>query len=86
MTNGLNTVIYAGVTSDLPKRVSEHKQKLVGGFTKKYNVSKLVYYEVFDSIEEAILREKQVKGGSRAKKISLIKSMNPTFRDLYNEI
>jgi len=86
MTNKLNTVIYTGVTSDLTKRVCEHKQKLVDGFTKKYNVSKLVYYEVFESIEEAILREKQIKGGSSAKKISLIKNMNPTFRDLYDEI
>mgnify|MGYP001586701074 CR=1 FL=1 len=86
MTNKANTVIYTGVTSDLQKRIYEHKQKLVGGFTKKYNVNKLVYYEVFDDIESAIVREKQIKGGSRKKKIDLIRNMNPRFRDLYNEL
>jgi len=86
MTNKSNNVIYTGVTSDLPKRAYEHKEKCVEGFTKKYNVNKLVYYEVFDDIENAILREKQIKAGSRAKKIDLIKSMNPEFRDLYDEL
>ena len=86
MMNKINTVIYTGVTSDLVKRVYEHKQKMVEGFTKKYNINKLVYYEVFEGIEEAILREKQIKAGSRQKKIDLIKSMNPGFRDLYKEI
>ncbi|MFC1646256.1 GIY-YIG nuclease family protein [Candidatus Omnitrophota bacterium] len=83
MTNKANTVIYTGVTSDLKKRVYEHKEKMIKGFTKKYNVSKLVYYEVADFIEGAILREKQVKGGSRKKKEDLIKSMNPDFKDLH---
>ena len=68
------------------KRVYEHKQKIIEGFTKKYNVNKLVYYEVFDDIEAAILREKQIKAGSREKKIILIRSMNPKFRDLYDEL
>jgi len=86
MTNKVNTVIYVGVTSDLKKRVYEHKEKLADGFTKKYNINKLVYYEIFDDIREAILREKQIKAGSRAKKIALIDSMNREFRDLYDEI
>lgn len=86
MTNKINTVLYAGVTDNLIKRVWQHKNKLVDGFTKKYNLTKLVYYEVFESIIEAIKREKQIKGGSRRKKIDLIKSKNPTFRDLYDEI
>ena len=79
MMNRANTVIYTGVTSDLKKRVYEHKEKMVKGFTSKYNINKLVYYEVFDNIENAIVREKQIKGGSRVKKLSLIKSLNPNF-------
>ncbi|MFH1678921.1 MAG: GIY-YIG nuclease family protein [Candidatus Omnitrophota bacterium] len=86
MTNKGNTVIYTGVTSDLKTRVYEHKEKLIDGFTKKYNVDKLVYYEAFDEIEEAIIREKQIKGSSRKKKVELINSMNPCFKDLYYEI
>ena len=82
MTNKSNTVVYAGVTSNLEKRVYEHKCKLVDGFTKRYNINKLVYYEIFDHIQDAISREKQIKAGSRAKKIDLIKSMNPNFEDL----
>lgn len=86
MTNKLNTVIYTGVTSDLIKRAYEHKQKPVEGFTKKYRVNKIVYYEIFDDIENAIIREKQIKGGSRKKKIDLIKSLNPEFKDLYDKL
>jgi len=86
MANKHNTVIYAGVTSNLKKRVFEHRNKLVDGFTKKYNVTKLVYYEIFEDIEVAISREKQIKGGSRNKKLALIKAINPEFRDLYREI
>jgi putative endonuclease len=82
LTNQNNTVLYTGVTNNLPRRVYEHKAKLVDGFTKRYNVNKLVYYEVFEQVENAILREKQIKGGSRAKKIALIKSMNPKWSDL----
>ena len=86
ITNKRNNVIYTGVTSDLQKRVYEHKHKMIEGFTKKYNVDKLVYYEVFDDIENAILREKQIKAGSREKKIDLIKSINSEFRDLHDRI
>ena len=86
MTNKLDTVIYTGVTADLLRRVYEHREGLVDGFTKKYNVKKLVYYEIADDIESAIAREKQIKNGSRKKKIALIKSMNPTFKDLYTEL
>ncbi|NIO49944.1 MAG: GIY-YIG nuclease family protein [Candidatus Aminicenantes bacterium] len=82
MTNKLNSVLYTGVTSDLEKRVYEHKSKLVEGFTKKYNVNKLIYYEVFDDINDAIAREKQIKAGSRQKKIDLISSINPSWKDL----
>lgn len=84
--NKNNTVIYTGVTSDLKKRVYKHKEKIVEGFTKKYNVDKLVYYELSDSLESAILREKQIKAGSRKKKLDLIMSVNPNFKDLYYEI
>lgn len=83
MTNQRNTVIYTGVTSDLVRRIFEHKQKLIRGFTEKYRVNKLVYYETFDDIESAIEREKQIKAGSRAKKLKLIQDTNPQFRDLY---
>ena len=82
LTNQNNTVLYTGVTNNLPRRIYEHKAKLVEGFTKRYNVDKLVYYEVFDQIENAILREKQIKGGSRAKKVALINSINPKWSDL----
>jgi putative endonuclease len=86
MTNILNTVIYVGVTNNLERRTWEHKNKLADGFTKKYNVSKLVYYEIYDDPISAIKREKQVKGGSRQKKIDLIKKINSTFRDLYSDL
>ena len=86
MTNQRNTVLYTGVTSDLKKRVWQHREKLVEGFTKRYNVTKLVYYEVCDDIRSAIAREKQIKAGSRQKKIDLIDGMNPEWADLYNEM
>jgi putative endonuclease len=85
MTNKNNAVLYTGVTSNLFKRVSEHKSKLVAGFTGSYNVTKLVYYEEYETMPEAIAREKQIKGGSRQKKIDLITSKNPEWNDLYNE-
>ena len=72
LTNSSNNVLYVGVTNDLERRCYEHKQKLIKGFTQKYNVDKLVYFEVFDSIELAIFREKQIKGYSRSKKNVLI--------------
>jgi len=86
MTNEHNSVLYTGITSDLKKRIYEHKEKLVGGFTERYNIVKLVYYEVFMDPENAIQREKQIKGGSRVKKIDLINGTNKEWRDLYEEI
>jgi putative endonuclease len=86
MTNKNNRVLYTGITNDLKKRVYEHKEKFVNGFTKKYNVSKLVYYEIFGDPENAILREKKIKAGSRQKKIDLINSMNKEWSDLYREL
>ena len=82
LTNRHHTVLYTGVTNNLPRRIYEHKAKLVEGFTKRYNVNKLVYYEVVEQIESAILREKRIKAGSRAKKISLVNKMNPRWDDL----
>ncbi|MDR0957496.1 MAG: GIY-YIG nuclease family protein [Candidatus Nomurabacteria bacterium] len=84
--NKQNGTLYVGVTSNLTKRVYEHKNHLVEGFTDKYNVDKLGYYEVFDDITSAIAREKQIKGGSRNKKLALIESINPNWHDLYNDI
>ena len=86
LTNKYNTVFYTGVTSNLPKRVWEHKEKVVDGFAEKYNATKLVYYEAIDNIESAILREKQLKKWKRDWKIKLIKDFNPTFEDLYEKI
>lgn len=82
MTNYSETSLYIGVTSNLQKRVWEHKNKLYKGFTKKYNLDKLVYYELTESIESAIIREKQLKNWHKEWKINLIKEMNPSFRDL----
>ena len=86
MTNKRNTALYTGITNDLKRRVYEHKEKLVDGFTKRYNITKLVYYEVFADPENAILREKQIKAGSRQKKIDLINSINREWLDLYEKI
>ncbi|HUU63952.1 MAG TPA: GIY-YIG nuclease family protein [Dehalococcoidia bacterium] len=86
MTNKWNTVLYTGVTNNLIRRVYEHKEKMIGGFTKRYNVTKLVYYEVFEDIENAILREKQIKDVSRHKKMELINSMNNEWQELYEEL
>jgi len=74
--------LYVGVTNDLFRRVYEHKQKLVEGFTKKYNIDRLVYYEETHDVNSALLREKQIKGWLRKKKIALIQSMNPKWEDL----
>jgi putative endonuclease len=84
MTNRNKTVIYTGVTNNLRKRVFQHKDKEDCSFTKRYNITKLVYYESFNSIHEAIAAEKKIKSGSRAKKIALIESINPNWNDLYN--
>ena len=87
LTNKVNTVLYVGVTGKgIKARIWEHKQKLVEGFTKRYNIDKLAYFEVCEDIEQAIAREKQIKGGSRAKKIKLIESMNPDWKDLYEDL
>lgn len=81
-----NGTLYIGVTSNLVKRIYEHKQGLVEGFTRKYNVHNLVYFELCFTMDVAIAREKQLKGGSRKKKIELIEEKNPYWRDLYLEI
>ena len=86
MTNKNNTVIYTGVTNDLKRRVYEHKEKMISGFTKKNNVNKLVYFEFTSDINSAIQKEKQIKAGSRQKKIDLINSINPEWKDLFNDI
>ena len=86
MANKRNGTLYVGVTSNLQKRVYEHKQGIVAGFTKKYNCKLLVFYEIHDIMESAILREKQIKAGSRNKKITLIDDINPQWTDLYEDI
>ncbi len=83
MTNANNTVIYTGVTNDLEIRTQQHKSKTGSSFTRRYNVTKLVYYEGFGRIRDAIAAEKRIKAGSRTKKEALIESMNPGWRDLY---
>jgi len=86
MTNKANTVLYTGVTNNIRRRVYEHKQKLVEGFTKKYNVVKIVYYETLADCASDIQREKQIKAGPRKKKKQLINSINKEWRDLYEEL
>jgi len=86
MTNKHNTVLYTGVTNDLTRRAYEHRTGLGSGFTSKYRVTKLVYYEVFTDSYSAITREKQIKGGSRQKKLDLVNGMNPEWKDLYDEL
>ena len=86
MTNNNNTVIYTGVTNDLSRRVYEHKEKIIEGFTKKYNVVNLVYYEIYNDSYSAIAREKQIKAGSRKRKIELIERINPEWKDLSLEL
>ena len=81
-TNKNNTTLYTGVTNNLERRSFEHKNKLVKGFTSKYNICKIVWYDVFDSPSEAISAEKKIEGWTRAKKINLITSANPDFQDL----
>ncbi len=86
MTNKKNGTLYTGVTNDLIKRVYKHKEGLIEGFTKRYNLKKLVYYEVFNDIREAIKREKAIKKWRREWKIKLIEKMNPDWMDLYDNI
>jgi putative endonuclease len=82
LTNRYNTVLYTGVTNNLERRLYEHKNKRINGFTKKYNVDKLVYFEDTDNINSAITREKQIKGWTRKKKDELISSVNGEWKDL----
>lgn len=86
LTNNHHTTLYIGVTNSLIRRTFEHKEKLTKGFSKKYNLDKLVYYEMFSDITLAIAREKQLKGSSRQKKIDLINHYNPDWEDLYSKI
>ena len=87
ITNEHHTTIYIGVTADLPGRIMEHREKVYhASFSSRYNLTKLVYYETFHSIEEAIEREKQLKAGSRKKKEELIAAFNPNWKDLYDEV
>ena len=86
LTNISNTVLYTGVTSDLSERVQKHKSVFFkNSFTSRYNITKLVHYELFESIEDAIAREKQIKAGSRKKKIELIEKQNPEWKDLITD-
>ncbi|MBR4140689.1 MAG: GIY-YIG nuclease family protein [Campylobacter sp.] len=78
--------LYVGITNDLKRRIYEHKQKFIKGFTARYGIDKLGYFEMTDSVESAILREKQLKAGNRKHKIDLIESINPSWRDLYDEV
>ena len=84
--NKPNGTLYTGVTNNLIRRVYEHKNRLVKGFTSRYKVDKLAYFEEYDNIDDAILREKQIKAGSRSKKIAMITEKNPTWEDLYYQI
>jgi len=84
LTNKNNSVLYTGITNSLMRRIWEHKSQLIGGFTKKYNVTKLVYYESFENPSDAIKKEKQIKSGSRKRKIELINKFNPEWKDLYS--
>jgi putative endonuclease len=86
MSNKYNTVLYTGVTNDLMRRVWEHKEGIGGIFTSRYQIRKLIYSESYENINLALLREKQIKGGSRQKKIDLVKSNNPEWIDLYEEV
>jgi len=86
LTNKTDTTLYIGVTANLSKRIWEHKNRVVDSFSSKYHVTKLVYYEVFEGIEDAIIREKYLKGKTRAFKINLINSKNPRWKDLSGEI
>jgi putative endonuclease len=86
VTNKQNGVLYTGITSNLIKRIYEHKEKIFDGFSKKYNCNKLVYFEIFDNVNIAIAREKQIKLYKRAKKIALIDKSNPDWKDLYSSV
>ena len=86
LSNKHNTVLYTGATHNLVQRISQHKEKLIPGFTRRYNVEKLVYFEFFEDIRDAIAREKQLKALSRKKKNELIESINPEWKDLFDDL
>ena len=86
MTNKINTVLYTGITSDLKKIIWEHKEKVIEGFTKNYNIDKLIFFEIYNDPENAILREKQIKAGPRTKKVELITGINSEWKDLYDNL
>jgi putative endonuclease len=86
LSNNAGTVLYTGVTGDLRVRVYQHKEKLIAGYTKRYNVTRLVYYEIGDDVLAVIAREKQIKGGSRKKKLALINALNSEWRDVYDDL
>jgi putative endonuclease len=86
LTNQRHTVLYTGVTSDLLRRLVEHRERRTPGFASRYNVDRLVFYEVTEDATAAITREKQIKAGSRRKKLDLIAGMNPEWHDLYDEL
>jgi putative endonuclease len=86
MASRRNGTLYAGVTSNLPQRAYQHREGLIPGFTKRYGCKLLVWYERHETMESAILREKQIKAGSRKKKLALIESLNPTWRDLFEDL
>lgn len=86
LTNKVNTTLYIGVTNNLIRRIYEHKHKLIPGFSSRYHLVKLVYYEIYEQIENAISREKQLKNGNRTRKINLINSFNPGWKDIYDDI
>ena len=86
MASKRNGTLYTGVTSNLPQRVWQHREGVADGFTKRYGCKMLVWFEVHDNMEAAIVREKQIKAGSRKKKLALIESFNPQWRDLYGDI
>ena len=86
MTNRYNTTLYTGVTNNLKRRVYEHKSGRGSAFTSRYNLTKLVYYQMTNDVNAAITREKQIKAGSRQKKIDLVNSMNPEWRDLCDDV
>lgn len=86
LTKARNSTFYIGMTSDLPKRIWEHKNEVADGFTKKYGIKTLVYFEIFDDAEQAIKREKRLKKWPRAWKVKIIEETNPNWKDLYTEI
>ena len=86
MANRRNGTLYTGVTSNLPQRAWQHRTGVTGGFTKRYGCKMLVWYELHSTMADAIAREKQIKAGSRKKKLGLIEEMNPRWRDLYDEL